>query len=380
MTEENWEQQQGGLYMTVSPFDKRNAEHRSSAEEVIRATVQTVAQVHEAGFNEKGFRQNMTALYSGDIRVDFFLAKWNICNAKPICLGAATNWPTIGFDEQGNIQRGVHTEDVCLLSNRLRQLIRTKPKGKDFPEESLLSCFERLSLQGMKAKGEIYKYGEVNPDNLRMMRGMLDNGGVFGRQSDSAVLKFGTIPSLFDRGLIDLPVIHPTKSLFEDDELFFVRWTGGDSDIRFIATKGQATAAGKPRVDIRPWHNGVLPDQDTLECVVASALFAIKNEAEGKNWGFQRLCATPSPSIPIGGGSLAAVTALYKFCQSDIILPASYRVPPCGSLAPSAHVFIINDRRMLEAFYAVGAETRLFGNRPMMPGVNEINVFRRFSR
>jgi hypothetical protein len=370
MTEDRWEAH-GDLLMAVSAFDKNNSSHKLLAEEVICATVQTVAQVHDAGFNEKGFRQNMAALYSGDIRVDFFLAKWDICNAKPICLGAATNWPTIGFDASGNIQRGVHTEDVCLLGKRLRQLITAKPKDKVFPEESLLSIFERISLQQMKAKGEVYKYGEVNPDNSRMMRGMLDNGGVFGRKSESAVLEFGTIPILLSRGLTNLPVIHPQKNLLEDEDLFIVPWQNGDSDIRFIATKAQATAAGKPRVDIRPWHNGVLPDQDTLEFVVASALLAIKNEVELQNWAYQPLNKTASPSIPICGNTSEGYNALFNTCKTNLILPES-APPTFGTLAPAAHVFIINDQQMLDAFYAVGAETRLFGNRPMMPGVNVV--------
>lgn len=378
MTEDRWEQQPGGLYLAASPFNKASTLHREAAAEVLRGTVQTVAQMHDAGFNETGFRQNMYALYSGDIRAEFFLAKWDICNAKPTCLGAALNWPTIGFDRQGNIKRGVYTEDVCLLTNKIRQLVQAKPKGKEFPEEGLLECFERISQQNMKINGEVYKFGEVNTDNLRMMRPMLKSGGMFGRDGESAVLEFNAIPSLFDIGLIDLPVIHPRKNDFEDEGLFIVPWQGGDSDIRFIATKGQATAAGRPRVDIRPWHNGILPDQGTLEYVVASALFAIKNEVEGQNWAHQSLNRVASPSIPLCGDRSQGYNALYNACGTEIILPASCRLPTFGALAPSAHVFIINDKQMLDAFKTVGAEPRLFGTRPMMPGVNVIEGFPNF--
>ena len=367
---ENWEGQQGGLYLAVKPFDKTNALHRDAATDVMRRTVQSVAQTHSAAFDEAGFSRNMHALYSGDIRVDFFLAKWDICNAKPIYLGAATNWPTVGIDQHGNIRRGVYTEDVCLLTDKLRQLIQAKPTGKEFPEESLLECFERISLKNMRANGEVYKFGEIDLDNTRAMRPQLNNGGVFGKAGDSAVLEFGAIPSLFDRGLIDLPAVHPQKNLFEDEKLFIVPWQGGDSDIRFIATKGRSTAAGRPRVDIRPWHNGVLPDQPTLELVVASALFAIKNEVENQSWSHQPLHMAASPSVPICGDVLQGYSALHNACGTEIILPASYRQPTFATPAPEAHVFIINDRPMLETFQALGAAPRLFGNKPMMPGVN----------
>ncbi len=237
MTEDRWEQQPGGLYMSVSPFDKTNTLHQDAAASVMRRTVQTVAQTHGATFDQAGFNRNMSALYGGDIRVDFFLAKWDVCSAKPIYLGAALSWPTVGIDRQGNIKRGLYTEDVCLLTDRLRLLVQSKPKDKEFPEDSLVECFERISLQNMLANGEVFKFGEVDPDNIRAVQPQLKNGGVFGAAGDSAVLEFERLPNnLLDRFPSPVRTIGLKRDGNFDPNNFVVRWHEGVSDIRFIAT------------------------------------------------------------------------------------------------------------------------------------------------
>ncbi len=372
MTADRWEQQPGGLYLAVSPFDKTKPEHRGAAESVMRSTVQTVAQVHGASFSERDFRNNRQALYLGDIRLDLLLAKWEVFNRKPICLGASLSWDTLGFDPYGKIGRAVYTEDVCILSNKLRQLIREKPEGKDFPEESLLECFERISLQNIRTNdGVLYKFGEVNPDNLRMIRPLENNGGYFGKGRDSAVLEFKSLPNnLLDMFPMDAKVIALRKDGLMDENNFIVRWKDGDHDIRFIVTKGRATAIGQPRADIRSWHNGNLPEQGILECAIAGMLLAAKNESEGRGWGAQRGQNIPSPAIPLLGSRPEIYAALYGACGNEIAISAAERPAAFGKPMPDAHVYVINDQRMLDAFVTVGAAPRLFGNKPMIPGVN----------
>ncbi len=73
-----WEQQPGGLYLAVQRFNKSEQQHRDAAASVMRHVVQTVAQTHGAAVNEAGFRDNMRALYSGDIKLDLYLAKWEL--------------------------------------------------------------------------------------------------------------------------------------------------------------------------------------------------------------------------------------------------------------------------------------------------------------
>ncbi len=155
-----WEQQPGGLYLAVPRFEKTNPEHRDAAASVMRYVVQTVAQTQGAAINETGFRNNMRALYDGDIKLDLYLTKWELCEPKPIRLGAALNWYTSGIISDGRVGRSTYTEDVCLLTSQLRQLIRTRPKGKELPKDSLGACFQRISLQNMLERvGIFYRFG-----------------------------------------------------------------------------------------------------------------------------------------------------------------------------------------------------------------------------
>ncbi len=136
-----WEQQSGGLYLAVPRFDKTNPEHRDAAASVMRHVVQTVAQTHGAAVNETGFRNNMRALYGGDIKLDLYLAKWELCEPKPILLGGALNWNTVGINNEGRVSRATYTEDVCVPTRQIRQLIQAKPVGKEFPKEGLGAVF-----------------------------------------------------------------------------------------------------------------------------------------------------------------------------------------------------------------------------------------------
>ena len=333
MTEQyGWEQQSGGLYLAVPRFDKTNAEHRDAAASVMRHVVQTVAQTHGAVVNETGFRNNMRALYGGDIKLDLYLAKWELCEPKPICLGAALNWDTVGIISDGRAGRSTYTEDVCLLTSQLRQLIRTRPNGKELPKDSLGACFERISLQNMLERdGMFYRFGEVNADNTKMMKTLGGNGASIGTGSDSAVLEIKELPNdLMNRWLVDVRVVPLKKDGLHDTHNFVVRWKDGQHDIRFIATKGRATAIGQPRADIRPWHNGNLPESHILENVIASSLLAIKYEAETRKWGMQIPGQLPaSPAIPLLGSKSDAYTSLYaacgwKYCRMH---PSSIR--PC---------------------------------------------------
>jgi len=373
MTEQyGWEQQPGGLYLAVPRFDKTNPEHRDAAASVMRHVVQTVAQTHGAAVNESGFRNNMRALYSGDIKLDLYLAKWELCEPKPILLGGALNWNTVGINHEGRVSRAIYTEDVCISTRQIRQLIQGKPVGKEFPKEGLAAALERISLQNMlQRESMFYRYGEVNADNTKMMKTLGGNGAAIGTGAGSAVLEFKELPNdLMARWPMDVKVVPLKKDGVPDDNNFLVRWKDGAYDIRFIAAKGRATAVGEPRADIRPWHNGNLPEQTILENVIAAALLAIKYEALDRKWGEQRpQQIMTSPAIPLLGIKSEIYTSLYAACGQEILPDASNRR---GALKPMSdnHVHIQNDQPMLDAFTTIGAEPRLFGNKPMIPGVN----------
>ncbi len=373
---DGWEQQPGGLYLAVSRFDKTNPELRDAAASVMRHVVQTVAQTHGATVNETGFRNNMRALYGGDIKLDLYLAKWELCEPKLICLGAALNWDTVGIISDGRAGRSAYTEDVCLLTSQLRQLIRTRPQGKELPKDSLGACLERISLQNMLERdGMFYRFGEVNADNTRMMKTLDGNGADIGTGSASAVLEIKELPNdLMSRWLADVRVIHLKSDGQNDPNNFVIRWKAGQHDIHFVATKGRATAFGQPRADIRPWHNGNLPESHILENVVASALLAVKYEAEARKWGMQIPGQIPSsPIIPLLGTKPDAYMSLYAACGAEILPDAAKRHTAMLPMSDN-HIHIQNDQPMLEAFSAIGAKPRLFGTRRMIPGVNILRI------
>lgn len=60
----------------------------------------------------------------------------------------------------------------------------------------------------------------------------------------------------------------------------------------------------------------------------------------------------------------------------DKNLTAKHEAQHSTFLSPAhgAHVFVINDKDILDSLIALGARPRLFGNRPMMPGVNNLKA------
>ncbi len=152
---------------------------------------------------------------------------------------------------------------------------------------------------------------------------------------------------------------------------FIVRWKDGQHDMRFIATRGRATAVGEHRADIRPWHNGILPDQKTLENVIASALQAVKYEALDRKWDRGKQTTLVSPTIPLLGAKSEGYTSLYVACGDEILPCVEVRA---NSMRPMSdnHVHIHGDPATLKAFVSLGAKPRLFGNKPMIPGANAL--------
>ena len=374
MTEhDGWEQQPGGLYLAVPRFDKSKPLHRDAAEGVMRHVVQTVAQTHGAAVNESGFRNNMRALYSGEMQLDLYLAKWELCEPKTLSLGGAVNWNTVGILPDGKPGRSTYTEDVCIPVGQIRHLLKAKPAGKGLPTEGLAAALERISLQNMLQRdGMFYRFGEVNAENTKMMKTLAGNGAAIGTDSGSAVLEFEELPNdLMNRWPMDAKVIPLNRDSVYDPSNFIVRWKEGQHDIRFIATRGRATAVGEPRADIRTWHNGNLPDQTILENVVASALLAIKYEALERKWDRQRPLFAASPAIPLLGSRAEGQISLYDACGQEILPHEALRSTAMRPMSDN-HVHVQNDQPMLDALVAIGARPRIFGAKPMIPGVNKL--------
>ena len=374
---EHWHEQSGGLHLAVVPFNKDNPDHREAVANVMHASIQTIAQVHGASFSERGFRNNMRALYRGDLDVDLYLAKWEVCQpkSKPIYLGAAIKWKTAGFDEMGNIHGGIYDEDICILKPQLRELIRLKPRDKKFPERSLAECFDQIKLQALLQQDNLwYRFGEVDPDNTTMMRSLNGNGAAIGTPQDSGVLEFKRFPNnLLDTFPMDVEVMD--IGCASTPNVFATRLSDGIIDIRFMATKGQATAAGKPRLDLRPWHNEQLPENPIIfDAALASSLNAIQNKVLDVKWGTETEVTLQSPIIPLRALRPEVLRALCTSCANDLVASPDARASTFIPPAPEAHIFVIKDEPMIQGLKRLGAQNRTFGGKLMMPGVNRIRT------
>ena len=156
-----------------------------------------------------------------------------------------------------------------------------------------------------------------------------------------------------------------------DDNNFITHWHDGPHDVRMIATKGQGTTLGLSRADIRPWDNGQLLNTEIMDCVLAHSLLAIKGRIEELKWGKEPRTQIPtSPRIPLWENPSDVLIALCEACADDLVTGTPNRPRTFDAPMPDAHVHIINNQPMLDAFTRAGARPRLFGNKPMMPGVN----------
>ncbi len=189
------------------------------------------------------------------------------------------------------------------------------------------------------------------------MKTLGGNGAAIGTGAASAVLEFKELPNdLMARWPMDVKVVPLKKDGIHDPNKFLVRRKEGSHDICFIATKGRATAVGEPRADIRPWHNGDLPEQGILENVIASALLAIKYEALERNWYRQKPAQIlSSPIIHPYGSNQDAYISLYDLCAAELLPNVSQRPTAICPLSDN-HVHIQDDPATIQAFASLGAK------------------------
>ena len=375
------------LSLRVVPYDKTSREHRLHAWNALRSTVETVSRVHGASHGRKSHFDNMRLLNEGDpndpdILLELYFAKWDVCEPKKhateqreICLGASVGWYTYHFDEEGKLQRVHYLEDMALPKENTRELLRLKPKSiTKFPKDSLAGCLYKISLENMHRRDGIQcRYGEIAPDNTAMRRQLDGNGANMGTASNSAVLEYDSFPDgalkFLDREDVEVcPIIW---NGVESKRSFYVRWKDGPHDIRFMVTKGRATAVGEARADIRPWCNGPLPDAKTLERVVSGAVQAIQEEVAQRRWS--RSPEMGSPALPLFETNGALMKAMFPGAANEIAIPVEYRPKSFDPPLSSVHIHIIGNMKMIRAFR--GAKKRSFGGKLMVPGRNEVTTF-----
>jgi hypothetical protein len=70
------------------------------------------------------------------------------------------------------------------------------------------------------------------------------------------------------------------------------------------------------------------------------------------------------------GQNCEIVSALYGASGNEVSLNPRKLNPAFVKPFPDAHIYVMNDKRIIDGFSAVGAEERVFGKKPMKPAVN----------
>jgi len=251
-----------------------------------------------------------------------------------------------------------------------------KEAGATLPDTSIAALLEQINLKQMADDGVVYRFGEVDAHNTTMMRQLNENNANMGTGHDSAVLQMENIPiDTIASAMTPVKVIPIMRRGIRDENNFFVRWGDGLSDYRLIVSRGHATTKGRlsPRVDIRTWHNGRLPEQHILESVLASALIAIKHEVEiERKWGKPRAPEFPTPSIPLYATSQILCRTMFPDAGNEIIIPVDLRPRTFDPPMPETHISVEGDENTIAALEAIGATERVFGDKRMIPGRNKL--------
>jgi hypothetical protein len=223
-------------------------------------------------------------------------------------------------------------------------------------------------------KGVMYRYGEVAPDNTTMIRQLEGNETLIGG-ADSAVLEFKRLPNnLMDSFPMNVEIIPIIRYGIKDKDNFIAVCQEDGIDDRYVVTNSIATGGGSPRTDIRPQRLGKKPPQIITECVIDSSLLAIKREAERREWGNEQKQEYPVPVRRLLESRPDIARVLYPSDGNNIIIGGADRSSKIEKPMPEAHVYVHNDKDMVDGIYAAGAERRVLGLKPTKPTVNILSL------
>jgi hypothetical protein len=375
-----FQQQFGGLYTAVIPYEQADPLHRSSLGGVLRDAIKHEAKVHGAAFDHAGFRNVMQAMANGDVEVLFFAAAWDLC--EPKIIGATINFPSVSLERKGDditAKRGIYSEDVCILPAKMKELVLEKPTGGRYPADGIGMHFIRESMRyfterGMRGgefpSGQTFEFA---PDNSKIVRIQQQLGSRLGKDQDSSLLRLPALTdSIRDKWTMPVEVVGvqlPDGS--SDPNNFIIRWAGagGKQKIEAAFTKGISTFKGTTVTQGQFISNGNLPDAPMVECVLASVLKAADDEIRMRRWGHLRNQPPGkfTPSIPLHENKQQAFRALIQAQNDELFAP-----PPAkdnsllfGVTPPSMHIHALNEPELVAGLRSLGAETRWLGTHAM---------------
>lgn len=370
--------QRGGLWTSVVPCDQTDPLHRGTLEGVLRDTIQHEAKVHGADFDAPGFRNVMQAMTAGDVEILFLAAAWDLC--KPKIVGATINFRSLFLQRDGRdiaAKDGIYSEDVCMLPQKLRELLRGKPKGNFFPEEGLgahfiRECINHFAVQGMKSgikpAGQRF---EFLPDNTNITTIQEKLGAIMGTGQSSGLWRLGeTTDIIRDKWAMPVELLTvPSAEGNIDPNNFLMRWSdrNGRQKIHAGFTWGASTFKGTSVTQSQIISNGVLPEQPIVECVLASMLKAANKEIQERCWGrvdhkSPHVSCHPVPVI----GNVQQILGGLPEAKNDELFapPPSVAEKVFGVKPPPMHIHALNEPEIVAGLQSLGVGKRILGHSP----------------
>ena len=370
--------QRGGLWTAVLPCNQTDPIHHGALECVLRDTIRHEAKVHGASFDAASFRNVMHAMTTGDVEILFLAAAWDLC--KPKVVGATINFRSLFLERAGldvAANDGIYSEDVCLLPQKLREIVAEKPIGGRFPTGGLgahfiRECMRHFAENGMK--GGIRPAGqrfEFLPDNTNIVKIQEQLGAVLGTDRRSGLLRLGgmtnTIRDTWGVPVELLNVPAPDGNI--DLNNFLVRWSNRNDRQKIHAgfTRGVSTFTGVSVTQSQMVSNGYLPEPPLVESVLASMLKAANEEIQERGWGRVDFRAQPQSilnSALIGDvrqvfGDLPEAKNDKLFVSSSSAVERAFGVKP-----PLMHIHALNEPEIVSGLQSLGAEKRILGHSP----------------
>ena len=376
-----------GLKAGVLHMSGQDLIHQSVLGDVLCSVIEHEAKAHNALFLADQFNKIIEAVKEGKISAYFLLAGWENC--RPKIAGGSIEFPTVITKWEGNEFKhypAIYGEDTCILSKALRELVRERPEGKNFPENiGLAEYFEQERIRrwtsnefgdaplGMAARGRV---GEYSAHSKAMKKVMSRFGGTLGEEQDGTILEInGLTQAMKDKW--KLPV--ETGGLTAENgasspNIFLTRWSGEDGRQQLCAsfTNGISSFTGDPIVRVQITGNGNLPNAGILQSALASLLAAGQEEIQARHWGSSKEQRAKSPVIPLHGSQQEIYAALSEASQDEMFVRRLGRVdlsPIFGGSVPTMRIHAIQEPGIVSALQAMDAQTRMLGPHPMLPVV-----------
>lgn len=370
--------QRGGLWTSVVPCDQTDPLHRGTLEGVLRDTIQHEAKVHGASFDAPGFRNVMQAMTAGDVEILFLAAAWDLC--KPKIVGATINFRSLFLQRDGRdiaVKDGIYSEDVCLLPQKLRELVAEKPIDGRFPKGGLGAHFirecinhfaERGMKTGIKPAGQRF---EFLPDNTNIITIQEKLGAILGAEQNSGLWRLGeTTDTIRNKWAMPVELLAvPSADGCVDPHNFLMRWSGrnGRQKIHAGFTWGASTFKGTSVTQGQIVSNGDLPEPPVVECVLASMLKTANVEIRERRWGrvdHKSLYISSQPAPVIGDvrqifGGLPEAKNDELFASSTSAAERVFGVKP-----PPMHIHALNEPEIVAGLQSLGIEKRILGHSP----------------